>query len=203
MSQENEENTGGTSKSLIERVRDNDQEAWDDLCSIYGPLVYDWGRKSGLGRHDSEDIVQDVFRRVASGLDSFKHGGDNHTFRGWLWTISRNVICDRHKKIASEVAKPEGGTQGMQRVHEAPDWITLQDADEPELEVKEEAALLRRALKLVENDFAQHTWNAFWQFTIEGGSAKEVAREFGISESGVRQAKFRILARLREALGEL
>ena len=67
--------------------------------------------------------------------------------------------------------------------------------------IGEEAALLQRALKLVENDFAPHTWKAFWQFTIEGRSAKEIADEIGMSETGVRQAKFRVLARLREALG--
>ncbi len=191
----------GTSKSLIQRVRSNDQDAWDTLCGIYGPLVYEWARKSGLKKHDSEDIVQEVFRRVATRVSDFEHGNSNSTFRGWLWTICRNSITDRYRKLAGDPAQAEGGSFAMERVQNAPDWIGNEDASEPELSSKEEAALLRRALKLIENDFAAHTWQAFWEFTIEGISAKDVAHKAGMSESGVRQAKFRVLARLKEELG--
>ncbi len=171
------------------------------MCEIYAPLVYGWARKSRLGQHDSEDIVQDVFRRVSTGLKNFQHGDTSHTFRGWLWTITRNAIRDRFTKLAKDPIEAEGGTQALQRMQEAPDWVTDHHSVEPSLDSSEEAAVLRRALKLVENDFAEHTWKAFWEFTIEGRSAKEVADKFGISEGGVRQAKFRVLARLREAMG--
>lgn len=196
-----DKSTWGTSKSLINRVRANEQDAWETMCEIYAPLVYGWARKSRLGQHDSEDIVQDVFRRVAAGLKTFQHGGTDHTFRGWLWTITRNTIRNRFAKLSNDPAAAEGGTHAMQRMQEAPDWITADHSSEPKLDSNEEAAMMRRALKLVENDFAEHIWKAFWEFTIEGRSAKEVAEELGISEGGVRQAKFRVLARLREALG--
>jgi RNA polymerase sigma-70 factor (ECF subfamily) len=201
LSQAKDERADETSKSLIQRVRSNDAAAWDTLCGIYGPLVYEWARKSGLKKHDSEDIVQEVFRRVATRVGDFEHGNRNSTFRGWLWTICRNAITDRYRKLAGDLAQAEGGSIALQRVQNAPDWIDNEDASEPELSSKQEAALLRRALKLVEKDFAAHTWKAFWDFTIEGHSAKDVAQEIGMSESGVRQAKFRVLARLKEELG--
>ena len=201
LAEDQEKNTWDTSKSLIERVRANEQQAWEMLCEIYAPLVYGWARKSHLQQHDSEDIVQDVFRRVATGLKNFRHGGSQDTFRGWLWTITRNSIRARFNKMSSDPAAAEGGTQAMQKMADAPDWIDDDTSTEPELDANEEVAMLRRALKLTENDFAEHTWKAFWDFTIEGKSAKEVAEQCGISESGVRQAKFRVLARLREALG--
>ena len=160
MSQTNDDRTESTSKSLIQRVRTNDADAWDSLCGIYGPLVYEWARKSGLKKHDSEDIVQEVFRRVATRMRDFEHGARHHTFRGWLWTISRNAITDRYRKLAADVAQAEGGSRAMQRVQEAPDWINHGDASEPELSSNEEAALLQRALKLIENDFAEHTWKS-------------------------------------------
>jgi RNA polymerase sigma-70 factor (ECF subfamily) len=193
--------TWGTSSSLIERVRAQEPNAWSTLCEIYAPLVYGWARKSRLSEHDSEDIVQDVFGNVAQGIQKFQYGGPEDTFRGWLWTITRNSIRRRFNKLATDPAAAEGGTHAMQRIADAPDWVSDEAADEPELEISEEAAVLRRALKLVQNDFAEHIWQAFWEFTIEERSAKEVAEQFGMSESGVRQAKFRVLARLREALG--
>ncbi len=192
---------GATSASLIERVRAQDSDAWESLCEIYAPLVYSWARKANLKQHDAEDIIQDVFGRVSTGLKNFSHGDANNTFRGWLWTITRNVIRNRFEKLTRDPAKAEGGTHALRRVQDAPDWITNDASDEPQLDSSEESAMLRRALKLVENDFAEHIWNAFWQFTIEGKSARDVAKEVGISEAGVRQAKFRVLARLREVLG--
>ncbi len=191
----------GTSKSLIERVRENEKEAWNTLCDIYAPLVYGWARKSNLQQVDAEDIVQEVFRNVATGLKKFQHGSEGTTFRGWLWTITRNVIRRFFNKRQSSLAEGEGGTQALQKISAAPDWIDADSAAEPELDASEETAVLRRALKLVENDFAEHTWQAFWRFAIENESAKEISESLGISVEGVRQAKFRVLARLREVLG--
>lgn len=201
LAKDQEDSTWGTSKSLIERVRANEQEAWGTMCEIYAPLVYGWARKSHLQQHDAEDIVQDVFSRVASGLHNFQHGGTNDTFRGWLWTITRNSIRSRYNKIGQDPAVAEGGTQAMQRISDAPDWITDDASLEPELAPSEEGAVMRRALKLVENDFAEHVWQAFWRFTIDGESAKDIAADLKMTPAGVRQAKFRVLARLREALG--
>ena len=193
--------TFSTSQSLIDRIRADEREAWDSLCDIYAPLVYGWARKSNLKEPDAEDIVQDVFRNVASGLHKFQYGGPNHSFRGWLWTITRNAIRRYFNKLNGEVAVAEGGTNALMKMAEAPDWIDSEDADQPELAVNEESAMMQRALKLIENDFADHVWKAFWRFTIDGHTAKEIAKDMDMTPSGVRQAKFRVLARLREVLG--
>jgi len=191
----------GTSRSLIDRVRADDHDAWELLADIYAPLVYSWARKSNLQESDAEDIVQDVFRRVASGLKNFEYSGKDHTFRGWLWTITRNSIRNYITKRDGQMALGAGGSQALRQISEAPDWISEAEAAEPELNPSEEAAVLKRALKLVEDDFADHIWQAFWRFTVEGHSAKDVASDFGMTAAGVRQAKFRVLARLREVLG--
>lgn len=193
--------TFGTSRSLIDRVRADDREAWDSLCDIYAPLVYGWARKSNLQESDAEDIVQDVFRNVASGLHNFQYGGPNHSFRGWLWTITRNAIRRYFNSLKGEVAVAEGGTNAMQKMAEAPDWTITKDADEPELATSEESAMMQRALKLIEHDFADHVWQAFWRFTVDAHTAKEIAKDLDMTTAGVRQAKFRVLARLREVLG--
>ncbi len=193
--------TFSTSETLIDRVRAADREAWNSLCDIYAPLVYGWARKSKLQESDAEDIVQDVFRNVASGLPKFQYGGANDSFRGWLWTITRNAIRRYFNDCNKNVAAGAGGTNAMQQLAEAPDWINEEDADQPELADSEESAMMKRALKLVESDFAKHIWQAFWRFTIDGQSANDVAKEFKMTPAGVRQAKFRVLSRLREVLG--
>ena len=52
-------------------------------------------------------------------------------------------------------------------------------------------------------EFEERTWQAFWRVTVEGQDTAEVAAQLGISANGVRQAKSRVLRRLREELGEL
>jgi len=63
-------------------------------------------------------------------------------------------------------------------------------------------ALLLAALDVVREDAQLHTWQAFWGMTVEGKSAAELAEVLGMTTKGVRQAKHRVLAKLREVLGD-
>jgi RNA polymerase sigma-70 factor, ECF subfamily len=62
---------------------------------------------------------------------------------------------------------------------------------------------MHRALELVRRDFADQTWEAFWRVTVAGQPAAEAAAELGTSVADIRQAKSRVLRRLREELGDL
>ncbi len=44
---------------------------------------------------------------------------------------------------------------------------------------------------------------AFWRVAVEDLSPSEVAAEMGISANAVRQAKSRVLRRLKEEMGDL
>lgn len=50
------------------------------------------------------------------------------------------------------------------------------------------------------SDFNESTWQAFAQVTLQGRSIQDVAAELGLKDNAVRQAKFRVLRRLREEL---
>jgi RNA polymerase sigma-70 factor, ECF subfamily len=55
---------------------------------------------------------------------------------------------------------------------------------------------------LVRAQFEDRTWQAFWKVVIEETSPAEVARDLGMTALAVRQAKSRILRRLKLELGE-
>src|SRR5688572_4263442 len=93
---------GSTSSSLIDRVQARDAEAWRRLAHIYGPLVYRWTQKAGLQESDAADVSQEVFRAVASHVTEFRRDRPDATFRGWLWTITRNKIHDFFRRRAGE-----------------------------------------------------------------------------------------------------
>lgn len=58
-------------------------------------------------------------------------------------------------------------------------------------------------LDLIRPEFEDRTWQAFWRATVDGQESSAVAETLGMTAVAVRQAKSRILRRLREALHEL
>ena len=67
---------------------------------------------------------------------------------------------------------------------------------------QEPSALFGLAIQL-KADFSDRVWQAFWRTAIDGVSAREVADELKMTPHAVRQAKARVLRRLRDTLGEL
>jgi RNA polymerase sigma-70 factor (ECF subfamily) len=190
-----------TSISLLDAARGNDQVAWQQLCDVYTPLAYSWIRKARLQDSDAADLIQNVFRIVAANLNKFHRDRPGDTFRGWLWTITRNELRTWYRARASRPDQAKGGTDVQMRLAEIPDWIvtdtTLQEIDPDDTA---EQILVRRAAKLIERDFQPNTWQAFWRATVEGESAVEIAKDLGMTAGAVRQAKLRVLVRLREML---
>ena len=195
---------GTTSHNLIDLVRQRDLCAWRRLCGIYGPLVYGWARRKGLQEADASDVVQDVFRVVAQHVFSFRLDRPGDTFRGWLWTITHNALRNRFDRRAKRLDAPVGGSSALHQLHQLADQNAPQP-DEPETPDTEEDRILvlRLAVDAVRNDFEPRTWDAFWKRAVEGKPAAEVGEELGMTANSVRQAKFRVLTRLRSTLGEL
>jgi RNA polymerase sigma-70 factor (ECF subfamily) len=62
--------------------------------------------------------------------------------------------------------------------------------------------VFRRAFEMVRGEFEPRTWELFWQSAVEGTPPDEIAPRFGVSPGAVRQAKSRVLRRLKIVLGE-
>lgn len=185
------------STGLILRLKDRDQEAWRRLLVLYGPLVFSWCRRSEIPAQDSADVVQDVFQAVHRGIASFRYTRPADTFRGWLRTIARNKIHDYFRKRAGEPLAM-GGTGAQQ-------WLAGVAADEEteELPLNPPSELVHRGLDLIRSEFEDGTWQAFLLTTVERLSASEAAQRLGMTSGAVRQAKYRVLRRLRQELGDV
>ena len=191
-----------TSLNLLDRVRANDSEAWKAMCNIYSPLIHGWARRAGLQDDDANDIVQDVFTSVSQGLNRFGYHNAGDSFRAWLWTISRNRIRDWFRKKSKSAASATGGTDAFLHIQTIPDWISDDlSLDEIESDSNAESELLKRAAEIVKADVEPRTWQAFWRSTVEGHATSDIANDLGMNENAVRQAKFRVLARLRSVIG--
>jgi RNA polymerase sigma-70 factor (ECF subfamily) len=73
--------------------------------------------------------------------------------------------------------------------------------DEPD-ESEFRRHLVHRALELVRGDFSDSTWQAFVDVALGGQPPAEVAACLGMTVSAVYKARCRVVARLREELGD-
>jgi RNA polymerase sigma-70 factor (ECF subfamily) len=185
-----------TSSSLIERVRGNSPEAWERLTRVYGRLVLRWCRTAGLGRDDLQDVFQEVFAAVMRGIGTFRRDRPGDTFRGWLRTLTRHAIADYFRR--GRQAQAAGGSEAYQLLAQLPDDLAL-DGDSRAVE-QEHTILLREVLHLVQAEFEPATWEAFWQSAALGRNAPDVAVNLEMTPAAVRQAKSRVLRRLRQEL---
>jgi RNA polymerase sigma-70 factor (ECF subfamily) len=185
-----------TSLTLLERIRNQDEDAWQRLMRLYAPLVERWCAHKGVRGQDAEDVLQDVFQAVATGLDKFRREGSGDTFRGWLRVITRNKLID-HSRRRDRQPEAQGGTDAHVRMGQ------LAEQELPEDTAADLGALYRRALELVRSEFEERTWEAFWRAAVEGQAPDLIARDLGVTPAAVRKAKSRVLHRLRQEVGDL
>jgi RNA polymerase sigma-70 factor (ECF subfamily) len=195
---ESGEVVGSTSVGLLARLRSSDQDAWRRLVRLYGPLVYRWCRRAHVAPQDAADIGQEVFRAVAAAVGRFQHGQDGSTFRGWLWTITRNKVRDHLRRQAS-APRAFGGDSTHPDLAEA--------AADPATSASSSAAgrfntLLTGCLESIRGEFEARTWLAFWRVAVRSELPGDVAADLGMTANAVRKAKSRVLARLRAVLGD-
>ena len=66
----------------------------DDVFAALGAAVHGYLRAAGA--NDSEDVLSEVFVRVARGLGRFEGGDDD--LRRWVFTIAHNCLIDEHRR---------------------------------------------------------------------------------------------------------
>src|SRR5437773_12028809 len=82
-----------TRASLLVQIRDGtNHAAWREFVNLYGPIVYGFARKRGLQDADAADLMQDVLRSVSLAIGRLDYDRNQGTFRGWLFTITRNKV---------------------------------------------------------------------------------------------------------------
>jgi RNA polymerase sigma-70 factor (ECF subfamily) len=186
-----------TRVTLLARIRDGrDADAWREFVQIYGPVVYRFARNRGLQDADAADLMQDVLRSVARNAHRMEYDPARGTFRGWLYTVTRNKIYNflngqRHRPRGT------GDTDAHERLDATPARAAA-DGPDAEWEREYQRQLSGRAMELVKDEFQPATWQAFWQTAVDGKPAAEVGAGLKMSPGAVYVAKSRVLARLRD-----
>src|SRR3984893_4266903 len=94
-----------TRASLLVRLRGGDAGAWQEFVHLYAPLIYGFARKRGLQDADAADLMQDVMRSVSTAIGRLDYDRNQGTFRGWLFTITRNRVFNF---LSARRIRPQG-----------------------------------------------------------------------------------------------
>lgn len=184
--------------TLLRAALRGEEESWELLTRIYGPVVFRWAKKAGLSSECATDVVQDVFVTVYRSLDTKRVG----RFRSWLWRVFRSRLIDKIRCDGNHVPA-SGGTTANLQVQELPDQLAELDESEARQSEREQVELQLRAVLALKDHFENGVWESFYRTTVKGDSAKEVADNLGITIWAVYKARNRCRQRLTEMLADL
>jgi RNA polymerase sigma-70 factor (ECF subfamily) len=137
--------------------------------------------KQKVGNDVAEDILQDVFVKIHTQVDSLK---ESNKLESWLFQVTRNTIVDYYRS-----RKP---TEAL------PDWLEQKNINDDEKIRKELSLCLEPMVKMLPDKYKK----AVQLSEIEGKTQQEVARLEGISLSGAKSRVQRGRKLLKEILND-
>ena len=186
-----------TSPSLLIRIRDSeDVTAWNRFVDIYAPLIHDYGRRRGLQDADAADLAQEVLQAVAKSADRFDYDTRKGSFRGWLFTITRNKLINLVERLRRQRLGSGDCSVAIDQLATIPDNDAL-------WEQQHQWWLVHWAADQVKDEFESKTWRAFMMTSIDQVSPAEVGSRLEMSVGSVYIAKSRLLARLKQVIQEV
>jgi RNA polymerase sigma-70 factor (ECF subfamily) len=132
-----------TSLGVLERARRQTAGAWEQIVSLYTPLVYSWCRKRSVRAADAEDVGQDVFRAVFRSLAEFRRDRPGDSFRAWLRTITEHKILDYRRRHPDALA----ATGGSDALRQMAQLARTPEPSDTEGDGDETRVVLRQALR--------------------------------------------------------
>jgi RNA polymerase sigma-70 factor (ECF subfamily) len=178
---------------LIERFKQGDMNAFDQLVYRYETKIYQYAYRLTQSNEDAADVVSETFVRMYTSLKNFR--GDSQ-LSTWLYRVVSNVYFDFRKRERSHDHLPlefpsDDGTTEMERQIEDPN---APDLDEHVLQLERQRILMGAISRLPEYQRAMVVL-----FHVEDRSYEEIAQILNLPLGTVKSR----LNRARIALKEL
>ncbi len=191
--------TPTTRANLLLRLRDpRDHEAWLEFASLYEPVIYRVLRRLGLQDADAVELLQELFLAVSRNVDSWQHGAEHGSFRGWLRRVTRNLVVSWVRRQKRHVLTSSVDLDSLLKSHPVEDSPETEEFDR---ELRR--AMFLKASEQVRAEVRPEIWQAFWDVSVTGTSVAETASRLGMTVGAVRVAKCRIISRLRQVVAEM
>ena len=174
--------------TLVERSRDGDLEAFNQIVRRYQLRVYNLAARILGDRTAAEDVAQDTFVSAYRALARFRGG----SLRAWLLRIASNQCYDR---LRSAKRRPE---QSLDEALESPGFHVPSRDPSPEQQAisRELHDHVQRAILGL--PFDQR--NTIMLVDVQGLSYEEAAEAMDVSMGTVKSRLSRARAAVRDAL---
>jgi DNA-directed RNA polymerase specialized sigma24 family protein len=167
-------------RTLLERARAGEADAWQRLAKLLVPLIDHWCRSAGLSEWDAQQLAPQVFQRAQAEIDTFRREGP---FRGWLRTLTAAAVAAQRGRpaVALDAAA-----------------VVAPGAAESEARL-----VIQGALEMFGDVLDEPTREAGRRLLVQGESPQDVARALNMSAGLVHVMQARARGVLSAQVGEL
>lgn len=180
---------------VVERARAGDREAFRELVERHSRDVFRLAFRITGEEESAEDVVQETFLSAYKSLARFD---GRSRFGTWLHRIAVNhaiEVLRRRQRITRPLSLP-AGLEELEAEAAAFEPVSIDPSPERRAASTQIAAAARRALSAL----TPMEKTAFALRHFEGCSIAEIGSTLGVRESATKQAVFRAVRKLREAL---
>ncbi len=183
-----------TRKSLLDRIKNGDEEAWYDFYERHYRLIYSIGRRFDLPGDLCNDLIQQVMMAVFNNRMTFRYQPELGKFRSYLFGITKNIIWRIKKGEIQKTATTEILKSEKEFSEEKMDEIIAEEWHNYLFET-----LISELRQRVE----ENTFDAFQMYILQGVKPETVAKTLNISTSAVYVYKNRCMNHLRQLVKEI
>jgi RNA polymerase sigma-70 factor (ECF subfamily) len=151
---------------LIDRLKNNDRTAFDELVTLYKHRVINTCYRFLLDKDDAEDVSQEVFIEVFQSIKSFR--GDSK-LSTWIYRIAVTKSLDEIKKRNRK--KRISSLGKILHLDDVANWISGGKMPDADLETSDKMAAINKAL----NQLPENQRIAFTLSKIDGFTNQEIA----------------------------
>ena len=184
---------------LISRLRDRDEEAFNEIVGLHGDKVFNLVLRMVGNRSEAEDIAQEVFVTVFKSIDSFR--GESK-FTTWLLRIAANHSKNRIKYLSRrpvDGAGLDGASEDAMADHGRAPLQSHVSGPHARLEAAEVEAMMQKAIASLGED--QRLLVVLRD--IEELSYEEICEITGLPEGTVKSRLHRARMALKEHLEDV
>lgn len=181
--------SGEDEKSLVERCRKGEDEAWREFVDGFGQKVYSVAYHFTLKREDAEELVQEIFLKI---FENFHRYEGSFPLVAWVLSLARNLCIDRYRRLKRE--------KTFRFVSDEAVAPMLKSSDDPAEETlrRERTKLLFSVLAEIPEDLAE----ILVLRDLDGLAYEEIGQALELPDGTVKSRLFRarseVARRIRE-----
>jgi RNA polymerase sigma-70 factor (ECF subfamily) len=177
---------------LLERSRQGDSQALEELLERHQAQVYRFGMKMCRNPEDAQDVLQDTLLAMARGVRDFKGASSVST---WLFAIARSFCIKKRRK--RKAAPSTVQSLDSDSLEQQP--IDPRNTPDDALAAKEVERALEAAIAALEPKYRE----VLILRDVEGLTAPEVAEVTGLRVEAVKSRLHRARRSVRDGLAPL